>query len=240
MVEIEGLKRHFGKVEALKGIDLVAEQGKVTGLLGPNGAGKTTTIRILSTIIKPHGGTARVMGHDIQKEPATVRKLLGVVFEDSGIYRRLTGIENILYFAQLADVPMKDAKARMEQMFELLGVDYAHRLAGSYSKGMAQKINLIRSIIHNPPVVILDEPTAGLDVPSTRAVEIFIKQMREEGKTVILSTHLMAQVEKLCDYIYIIHKGKIVEKGTPAEIKEKWNSTTVEEAFLKVVSGNVE
>jgi sodium transport system ATP-binding protein len=239
MIEITNLKRNFGKTEVLKGISLKAEPGKVTGLLGPNGAGKTTTIKILSTILKPHGGDIIVNGHSVIKEPALVRKNLGVVFEESGIYQRLTGEENILYFADLADVPPDVAKERMYKFFELLGVDYAKKLAGTYSKGMMQKINLIRAIIHNPPVVVLDEPTNGLDVPSTRAVETFIREMKDEGKTILLSTHLMAQVEKLCDYIYIIHKGRIVEEGTPQSIKEKYDTATVEDAFLKVVSSDV-
>ncbi len=240
MIEVNGLSRHFGKTEVLKGITFRAEPGKVTGLLGPNGAGKTTTIKIISTILKPHGGDVVVNGHSIKREPKEVRKQIGVVFEESNIYARLTGEENILYFAELADVPYDEAHRRMEKFFGLLGVDYANKLAGTYSKGMMQKINLIRSIIHNPPVVILDEPTNGLDVPSSRAVGTFIKEMKEEGKTILLSTHLMAQVEKLCDYIYIIHQGKIVEEGTPDGIKEKYGTTTVEDAFLKVVSTDVE
>jgi sodium transport system ATP-binding protein len=239
MIEIRDLRRNFGKTEVLKGINLKAEPGKVTGLLGPNGAGKTTTIKILSTILKAHGGDIIVNGHSVSKEPKLVRKNLGVVFEESGIYQRLTGEENILYFADLADVPPEVAKERMHKFFDLLGVDYGKKQAGTYSKGMMQKINLIRAIIHNPPVVVLDEPTNGLDVPSTRAVETFIREMKEEGKTILLSTHLMAQVEKLCDYIYIIHKGKIVEEGTPQAIKEKYGTATVEDAFLKVVSSDV-
>ena len=240
MIEVSALRRHFGKTEVLKGITFKAEPGKVTGLLGPNGAGKTTTIKIISTILKPHGGDVVVNGYSIKSDPKKVRSQIGVVFEESNIYARLTGEENILYFAELADVPHDEAHRRMERFFDLLGVDYASKLAGTYSKGMMQKINLIRSIIHNPPVVILDEPTNGLDVPSSRAVETFIREMKEEGKTILLSTHLMAQVEKLCDYIYIIHQGKIVEEGTPDSIKEKYGTTTVEDAFLKVVSTHVE
>jgi len=240
LIEIINLKRSFGKTEVLKGITLNAKPGQVTGLLGPNGAGKTTTIKILSTILRPHSGDVKIQGISIKESPEKVRKHLGVVFEESGIYRRLTGIENILYFARLADVSTEEAKKRMINLFDLLAVDYAHKLAGTYSKGMMQKINLIRSVIHNPPVVVLDEPTNGLDVPSTRAVETFIKEMKEEGKTILLSTHLMTQVEKLCDYIYIIHKGQIVEQGTPDDIKEKYQTNTVEDAFLKVVNGYVE
>ncbi len=240
MIEIINLKRSFGKTEVLKGITLNAKPGQVTGLLGPNGAGKTTTIKILSTILRPHSGDIKIQGISIKESPEKVRKHLGVVFEESGIYRRLTGIENILYFARLADVSTEEVKKRMINLFDLLAVDYAHKLAGTYSKGMMQKINLIRSVIHNPPVVVLDEPTNGLDVPSTRAVETFIKEMKEEGKTILLSTHLMTQVEKLCDYIYIIHKGQIVEQGTPDDIKEKYQTNTVEDAFLKVVNGYVE
>ena len=238
MIVIENLKRSYDTNEVLKGISLTAEPGKVTGLLGPNGAGKTTTIKIISTILKPHGGNVIVNGFSVREQPIEVRKNIGVVFEDSNIYQRLTGEENILYFAELSNVPKKVAIDRMNEFFKLLNIDYAKKLAGTYSKGMSQKINLIRSIIHDPPVVILDEPTNGLDVPSAKAVETFINQMKQENKTILLSTHLMHHVEKLCDFVYIIHKGIIVEKGTPDELKRKYNTDSLEDTFLKVVSGN--
>lgn len=235
MIEVRELRKSFGQVQALKGISFHCEPGKVTGLLGPNGAGKTTTIRILSTILKPLSGTATVNGFDVVRESDKVRASLGVVLENTGLYRRLSGDENVLYFADLADVPRVEALERMQFLYKLLEIDYGKRQAGTYSKGMAQKINLVRSVIHDPPVLILDEPTAGLDVPSTVAVRTFVEQQKEAGKTVLLSTHLMNEVELLCDYVYIINLGLIVAEGTPEELKKRTQSSNLEEAFMKVV-----
>lgn len=235
MIEVRELRKSFGQVQALKGISFHCEPGKVTGLLGPNGAGKTTTIRILSTILKPLSGTATVNGFDVVRESDKVRASLGVVLENTGLYRRLSGDENVLYFADLADVPRGEALERMQFLYKLLEIDYGKRQAGTYSKGMAQKINLVRSVIHDPPVLILDEPTAGLDVPSTVAVRTFVEQQKEAGKTVLLSTHLMNEVELLCDYVYIINLGLIVAEGTPEELKKRTQSSSLEEAFMKVV-----
>lgn len=235
MIEVRELRKSFGQVQALRGISFHCELGKVTGLLGPNGAGKTTTIRILSTILKPLSGTATVNGFDVVRESDKVRASLGVVLENTGLYRRLSGDENVLYFADLADVPRGEALERMQFLYKLLEIDYGKRQAGTYSKGMAQKINLVRSVIHDPPVLILDEPTAGLDVPSTVAVRTFVEQQKEAGKTVLLSTHLMNEVELLCDYVYIINLGLIVAEGTPEELKKRTQSNNLEEAFMKVV-----
>lgn len=235
MIEVRELRKSFGQVQALKGISFHCEPGKVTGLLGPNGAGKTTTIRILSTILKPLSGTATVNGFDVVRESDKVRASLGVVLENTGLYRRLSGDENVLYFADLADAPRGEALERMQFLYKLLEIDYGKRQAGTYSKGMAQKINLVRSVIHDPPVLILDEPTAGLDVPSTVAVRTFVEQQKEAGKTVLLSTHLMNEVELLCDYVYIINLGLIVAEGTPEELKKRTQSSNLEEAFMKVV-----
>jgi len=217
VIEVRELRKSFGQVQALKGISFHCEPGKVTGLLGPNGAGKTTTIRILSTILKPLSGTATVNGFDVVRESDKVRASLGVVLENTGLYRRLSGDENVLYFADLADVPRGEALERMQFLYKLLEIDYGKRQAGTYSKGMAQKINLVRSVIHDPPVLILDEPTAGLDVPSTVAVRTFVEQQKEAGKTVLLSTQ------------------STWASGTPEELKKRTQSSNLEEAFMKVV-----
>ncbi|WP_018962689.1 ABC transporter ATP-binding protein [Coprothermobacter platensis] len=235
MIEVQNLQKHFGNVEALKGVSFNCKSGQVTGLLGPNGAGKTTTIRILSTILKPISGSAKVNGFDVVKDASKVRSSLGVVLENTGLYRRLTGDENVLYFADLAGVSRPEAYKRMEVLYKLLEIDYGKRQAGTYSKGMAQKLNLVRAVIHDPPVLILDEPTAGLDVPSTLAVRTFVKQQRDSGKTVLFSTHLMNEAELLCDYVYIINLGSIVAEGSPEELKQRTQSNSLEEAFMKVV-----
>jgi len=214
VIEVRELQKSFGQVQALKGISFHCEPGKVTGLLGPNGAGKTTTIRILSTILKPLSGTATVNGFDVVRESDKVRASLGVVLENTGLYRRLSGDENVLYFADLADVPRGEALERMQFLYKLLEIDYGKRQAGTYSKGMAQKINLVRSVIHDPPVLILDEPTAGLDVPSTVAVRTY------RGTLFPYTT---------------LFRSLIVAEGTPEELKKRTQSSSLEEAFMKVV-----
>jgi len=235
MVEVESVRKYFLNIEALKGISFIAYPGKILGLLGPNGAGKTTTIRILSTIIKPDRGRARVNNFDLIREPEKVRASLGVLFENTGLYRRLTGEENILYFAELYGIKKSEAKERMRELFNIIEVDYANRPAGEYSKGMTQKIVLIRAVIGDPPVILLDEPTVGLDVPATISVRSFLSHMKAQDKTIILSTHLMNEVEMLCDDVVVIDHGILVGTGTPEEIREKNNAKNLEEAFLRMV-----
>jgi len=234
VIEVRELRKSFGQVQALKGISFHCEPGKVTGLLG-----QTELENHHHKNLKHHSqalsGTATVNGFDVVRESDKVRASLGVVLENTGLYRRLSGDENVLYFADLADVPRGEALERMQFLYKLLEIDYGKRQAGTYSKGMAQKINLVRSVIHDPPVLILDEPTAGLDVPSTVAVRTFVEQQKEAGKTVLLSTHLMNEVELLCDYVYIINLGLIVAEGTPEELKKRTQSSNLEEAFMKVV-----
>ncbi len=235
MIEVQELKKNFNKVEALRGISFNVKPGIIFGLLGPNGAGKTTNIRIISTIIKPTAGKVLVDGIDIDKNPDRARAKLGILYENAGLYRRLTGEENVLYFAGLFGLDMTTAKKRMKDFFEVLEIDYAKRIAGQYSKGMSQKVALVRALIANPPIVMLDEPTAGLDVTSSVKVRESLNYLKENGKTVIVSTHLMSEVEALCDEVVIIDRGLLVEQGSPKDIKNRYNSSNLEEAFIKVV-----
>ncbi len=235
MIEVINLTKNFGKVEALKGISFQIQPGIIFGLLGPNGAGKTTTIRITSSIIKPTAGTVKVDGVDVIKNPGEARKRLGILYENAGLYRRLTGEENILYFAGLYGLDERTSRKRMEEYFSVLEVDYAKRQAGQYSKGMTQKIALVRALIADPQIVLLDEPTAGLDVTSARKVRESLNFLKNRNKTVVISTHLMSEVEALCDKIVIIDRGLLLEEGTAGEIKAKYQTSNLEEAFIKAV-----
>lgn len=235
MIEVKNLSKSFGKVEALKGISFFVKPGIIFGLLGPNGAGKTTTIRIISTIIKPSSGKVYINNLDAEKYPHLIREKLGILYENSGLYRRLTGEENILYFAGLYGINPKIAHNRMLELFKVFDVDYAKRLAAQYSKGMSQKIALIRALIANPSIIMLDEPTVGLDVTSAVKVRESLAYLKNQGKTVIVSTHLMSEVEALCDHVVIIDKGILLEEGSPVEIKNKFNASNLEQAFIKVI-----
>lgn len=235
MIEVDSLQRRFGRVEALKNLSFAARPGEVLGFLGPNGAGKTTTIRILSTVLRAHGGRALVNGFDVEKEPEKVRGCLGVLPETNGLYHRLSGEENILYFATLSGLPLNKAEEQMRHLFQVLEVDFARRPAKEYSRGMTQKISLVRALVSNPEVVLLDEPTAGLDVPSTQAVREFLRYLKSQGKTVLLSTHLMSEAELVADRVVVIHQGQKVAEGKVSDILREYDARNLEQAFLKVI-----
>jgi sodium transport system ATP-binding protein len=236
MIEVRRLIKHYGPVRAVDGISFSCPDGMVTGLLGPNGAGKTTTLRVISTVLSPTAGTAMVDGHDVRREGRTVRSLLGVLPEMVGAYHRLTPREQLRYFGRLHGLRGKDLERRIKALIELMEmVEYADRRAGEFSKGMLQKLALARALIHDPPNLLLDEPTAGLDVMSARSVRGMIERFREEGRCVLLCTHVMSEAERLCDRIVIIHKGKILVQGTPDELRRKTGEEDLEEAFVKLV-----
>ena len=236
MIEIKGLKKSFKEVEAVKGINLTVHKGEVLGLLGENGAGKTTTLRMLATMLKPSGGTAIINGKDILSAPDIVRREIGILFGgEIGLYDRLTARENIEYFAMLNNMEKADIIKRIDYLSDILEMgEYLDRRVGKFSKGMKQKVAIARCIVHNPPVMLFDEPTSGLDVTAARVVQQFIKSCREENKTIIFSSHSMAEVEKLCDKVAIINKGRIVEEGDLQSLKVKYNKD-VEELFVELV-----
>lgn len=236
MISVKGLKKSFKDVEALKGVDFHVNQGEILGLLGENGAGKTTTLRILATMLKADAGEVILGGTNVTANPEAVRKKIGILFGgESGIYDRLTARENIQYYAELNDVDKSKIAERINYLSKIFEMDeYIDRKAGKFSKGMKQKVALARSIVHNPEIMLFDEPTSGLDVTAARVVHKFINNCKEEGKTVIFSSHTMSEVEKLCDRVAIIHKGSIIEAGTITELTDKYQKN-VEELFVELV-----
>lgn len=237
MIKVENLKKKFKNVEAVKGVNFQVKEGEVVGLLGENGAGKTTTLRMLATMLKPTDGTAHINSYDIVKESSKVRGEIGILFGgEVGLYDRLTARENIRYFGELNAMTKDEIERRIDTLADMLDMkEYINRRVGKFSRGMKQKVAIARSIVHNPKVMLFDEPTIGLDVTSSNIVQEFILKCKEEGKAIIFSSHSMKEVEKLCDRIVIINKGSIVEEGTIEKFKEKYNSDNMEEIFMRLV-----
>jgi ABC-2 type transport system ATP-binding protein len=214
-------RRRWKNVEAVRGVSFEIEKGELFGLLGPNGAGKTTTIKMLITLLIPTAGTARVLGYDVVKDAREVRKRIGYVFGgERGVYERLSGYDNLRYFAELYGVPPKEQKPRIESLLDLVGLTgrEQERTEG-YSRGMKQRLHVARGLLHDPPVVFLDEPTIGLDPVGARELRATIATLVEAGKTVLLTTHYMFEADALCDRIAVINKGEIVAHGSPAALK---------------------
>ncbi len=241
MIEAKNLVKVFkdskkGRVMAVDDISFKCEPGEIYGLLGPNGAGKTTTLRMLSTALRPTSGTAMVGGHDIVSNPQDVRKRIGFLSGSTGLYARLSSRETMKYFGRLYGMKKKEIESRIEKIFDLLEMhEFGDVKTAKLSTGMKQKASIARSVVHDPPVMIFDEPTTGLDVMSSRSIVTFIRQCREENKTVIFSTHIMSEAMRLCDKIGIIHKGKLYTEGSVDEILT-WTSTdNLEDAFIKIV-----
>ncbi len=240
MISVRDLSKVYkvkkkGEVVALQGVSFECRPGEVFGLLGPNGAGKTTCLRIISTALKPTNGSGEVMGHDILTDPAGVRTSIGFLAANSGLYARLTPKEVLRYFGTLFGMEKAKLNARIDELAETFEMtEFLNRPCDKLSTGMKQKVNIARTVLHSPPVIIFDEPTSGLDVLTSRTIIQFVKKCREEQKTVILSTHIMAEVEKLCDRVAIIHKGQLFFNGTVPEIREK-HGDDLEEAFIQMV-----
>jgi sodium transport system ATP-binding protein len=239
LVEAHGLQKRFRTFHAVRGVSFQCYAGEVFGLLGPNGAGKTTTIRMLTTILRPTAGTARIAGHDVIDDPGAVRRVIGVLPENTGIYGRLTARETVRYAGRLHGVHPEVLEARLEAMLEALDMtDYMDRLTDTYSRGMKQKVNIARALVHNPPVIFLDEPTSGLDVISARSVREFVQGFKQDGKCVIMSTHIMEEAERLCDRVAIIARGKIQAEGRLEELKAR-TGLGLEEIFVQLVEDTV-
>src|SRR5438093_10111243 len=225
------VRRRTKTIEAVRGIDFEVNEGELFGLPGPNGAGKTTTIKMLVTLLIPTSGAARVLGHGVVREARTVRRNIGYVFGgDRGAYERLSGLDNLRYFSELYGVPPKVQKRRIPELLELVGLTgrEKERVEG-YSRGMKQRLHIARGLLHDPPVMFLDEPTLGVDPVGARALRTMIAQLVEAGKTVLLTTHYMFEADSLCDRIAVIARGKIVAEGTPAELKDHVVDRTVVE-----------
>lgn len=239
MIEIKNLTKAFGTTNAVNDLAVTIAKGEIFGLLGENGAGKTTTLRMLATMLKPTSGTAILNGYDIKKEPDKVRSELGILFGgESGLYNRLSVRENISYFGELNDMDKNTIDNRIKYLAEVFDMnDYIDKRAGKLSKGMRQKAAFARAIVHDPNILLLDEPSAGLDVSAMLVIQEFIKMQHKLGKTIIFSSHTMSEVDKLCDRIAIIHKGNLVDADTVQNFKDKHNSNNLEEIFVRLVGG---
>ena len=237
MIQCESLTKRFGEFTAVDHVSFEVGNGEVFGLLGPNGAGKTTTMRLLSTLLKPTSGTATVAGHDLLREPQKVRASIGVLPEDTGLYDRLTPREHLLYYGRLHRMPEDVLRKRGDELLDIMELkDRANTKVGDFSKGMKQKVALLRAFIHDPPVLLLDEPTAGLDVMSARSIQGFVERFRKEGKAIMISTHNMTEAQKLCDRLAIIDHAKIVAVGTVAELQKKTSQKDLENIFVQLVT----
>ncbi len=236
MIHAQQLAKRFKKFQAVSDVTFEAHDGEVFGLLGPNGAGKTTTLRMLSTVIEPDRGTATVGGYDIRRQKSQVRAHVGILVENARLYRHLTARECLRYIGHLHGWKGAPLEQRIDKLISELGMEnFIDRKTEGFSRGMTRKVVMGMALVHNPPNVIFDEPTAGLDVVSTRAVRDIIHRLKQEGRCVILSTHLMDEVERLCDRVGIIHRGKIMTMGTPAELIAAHNAPDLETAFVHIV-----
>ncbi|MGY8799665.1 MAG: ABC transporter ATP-binding protein [Longimicrobiales bacterium] len=240
-VRVQSLQKSFwdesrGEVRAVDGIDFDCRPGEIFGLLGANGAGKTTTLRMLSTILKPTGGQAWLNGHSVLDEPEAVRRSLGFFSASTALYPRLTGRETLDFFARINRYPAERVAERVEDLIERFGIkEYAGARVEKLSSGMKQKISIARTIVHDPPVLIFDEPTVGLDIMAALEMQRVIRELREEGKAIIFSTHIMSEAEKLCDRIAIIHQGRILALGTLEEHRQATGQHYLEDIFVHEV-----
>jgi sodium transport system ATP-binding protein len=242
MIQVDNLRKSFrdlrrGLVHAIDGVSFEARPGEIFGLLGPNGAGKTTTMRILCTVLRPSGGTARVAGYDVATQPALVRQHIGFLSANTAIYDRMSAWELVEYFGRLYGLGGELLQKRLETVFTTLRMnDFRDTLGAKMSTGMRQKVSIARAIVHDPPVLIFDEPTAGLDVLVGRAVLDTIVELRALGKCILFSTHIMREVERLCDRVAILSRGRVQACGTLAELRQRYRKDDLEELFFALVS----
>jgi sodium transport system ATP-binding protein len=241
MIEAQQLSKVFsdkkrGEVRAVDAVSFQCQPGEIYGLLGANGAGKTTTLRMLATIFKPTSGTAKVAGFDVNADPAKVRAHVGFLSTATALYGRLTAQEMVEYFGRLNGLEGATLRQAVDGLFEALDMNsYRDRRCEKLSTGMKQKVSIARTLVHDPSVMIYDEPTVGLDVMAARAIVSFIRDCRDRGKTVIFSTHVMSEVEKLCNRIGIIHGGKLLTEGTLAELRARSGLNDLEDIFVRTV-----
>ena len=241
-VEVLDLAKTFydesrGEVKAVEDVTFACRAGEIFGLLGANGAGKTTTLRMLSTILKPTAGAARIMGHDVLGAPEDVRRSLGFYSASTALYPRLTARETLEFFASINGYPHERMPQRIEALVQRFGIGaYQNARVEKLSTGMKQKVSIARTVAHDPPVLIFDEPTVGLDVMNALEMVHVIREMRDEGKTIIFSTHIMSEVEKLCDRIAIVHRGRLMALGTLAELRDATGKHYLEDVFVQLVT----
>jgi sodium transport system ATP-binding protein len=233
VIRVAGLQKRFGAVTAVDGVSFEARDGAITGLLGPNGAGKTTTLRMLYAVMKPDAGTITVDQVDAVRAPQDAQARLGVLPDGFGLYPRLTAREHIHYFGELQGIGGTALRRRAEELLTLLDMNaIADRRTGGFSHGERTKVALARALVHGPRNVLLDEPTNGLDVMSTRAVRLIVRRLRDEGHCVLFSSHVMQEVSALCDAIIVIAAGRVVAHGTPDELRSQTGHQSLEDAFV--------
>ncbi|MEO7199063.1 MAG: ATP-binding cassette domain-containing protein [Dokdonella sp.] len=236
MIELRDLHKAFGTVQAVDGVTFTARDGEITGLLGPNGAGKTTTLRMLYTLMQPDRGQVLVDGIDAAVDALAVRRRLGVLPDARGLYKRLTARENIAYFARLQGLDEATLRQRSDALIQALEMtDIAERRTEGFSQGQRVKTAIARALVHDPRNVILDEPTNGLDVMATRAMRAFLLKLRDEGRCVLFSSHIMQEVAALCDRIIVIAHGRVVADGSADQLREQTGESNLEDAFVKVI-----
>jgi sodium transport system ATP-binding protein len=236
MITVKNLHKSFGDVKAVKGVSFEARDGEITGLLGPNGAGKTTTLRMLYSLLPPDQGEIRIDGLDPTRDAMEIKRTLGVVPDSRGLYSRLTARENISYYGELHGMNKNAIRDRIENLTRTLDMgEFIERRTEGFSQGQRVKVAIARAMVHEPQTVLMDEPSNGLDVMSTRALRHYIRSLRDEGHSVVLSTHIMQEVAALCDRIVIIAKGEVAADGTAAELLERAGCDSLEDAFVKLI-----
>jgi sodium transport system ATP-binding protein len=226
-----------GQFVAIDGVSFDAWPGEIFGLLGPNGAGKTTMLRILSTVLQPTSGHATISGHDVVTQPSQVRRHIGFVSANTAVYDRMTAWEMVEYFGRLHGLPQDLLRSRMEELFSRLQMnEIRDQLGAKMSTGMKQKVSIARALVHDPPVLIFDEATAGLDVLVARALLKIVAELRDQGKCIVFSTHIMREAERLCDRIAVIHRGHLLAEGTLADLTARFGDPDLEEIFFRLIS----
>ncbi len=242
MIHVRQLKKsyadlHRGQFVAVAGVTFDAREGQIYGLLGPNGAGKTTVLRILSTVLQPSGGSATINGYDVLTQPALVRHQIGFVSTNTAVYDRMTAWEMVEYFGRLYGIGQQRLRQRMEEIFQRLQMNEIRDVLGAkMSTGMKQKVSIARALVHDPPVLIFDEATVGLDVLVARALLKTVAELREQGKCIVFSTHIMREAERLCDRISIMHRGHILAEGSLPELLATHGQHDLEELFFELIS----
>ena len=236
MITVKNLHKSFGAVKAVRGVSFEARDGEITGLLGPNGAGKTTTLRMLYSLLPPDEGEIRIDGLDPTRDGMEIKRTLGVVPDSRGLYTRLTARENISYYGELHGLDKPTIARRIDDLVQRLGMgDFIERRTEGFSQGQRVKVAIARAMVHQPQTVLMDEPSNGLDVMSTRALREYIKSLKRGGHSVVLSTHIMQEVAALCDRIVIIANGEVAADGTAAELLERSGCSTLEDAFVRLI-----
>ena len=241
MIEVQSVSKRFGAFTALHDVSFRVEAGEVYGLLGENGAGKTTLMRLMATILRPTQGDIHIAGYSVTKEPESVRRQIGILFGgDVGLYSRLTARENIAYFGSLYGLGKEEIAARIERLSRMFEMEpFLDRRVGPFSRGMRQKVAIARTLVHDPAVILLDEPTTGLDVTSANLFRRMIRVLQEEGKTILFSSHNMSEINKLCKRIALVHQGRLHFAGSVEALRKQYGIDDLDELFMTVVEGGV-